>query len=80
MKELLKKVEKLNLRFKMQTDGGNKKRNEKSKRKITHQPLKTNLQFKVKTLKSQSLGEKSKLKISQVKSPSVAGTWKLNLG
>lgn len=38
MKELLKKVEKLNLRFKRQKDGGNKKRNEKSKRKITYQP------------------------------------------
>ncbi|GHB31948.1 hypothetical protein GCM10010392_68960 [Streptomyces clavifer] len=79
MKELLKKVTKLNLKFKSQIKGGNKKKRIQSPKKKTHQPQKTNHQPKLNLVKSKHIGDKSKLKIYQVKSPIVGETFKIDL-
>ena len=79
MKELLNKVAKLNLKFKSQLKGGNKKKINKSPKKKTHQPQKTNHQSKLKLVKSHFNGDKSKVKVYQVKSPKVGETSYLDL-
>ena len=81
MKELLKKVAKINLKFKSQIKGGNKKKRKmnQSPKKQTHQPQNTNHQSKLNLVKSKYHGDKFKLKIYQVKSPKVGGTSKLDL-
>ena len=81
MKELLKKVVKLNLKFKSQIKGGNKKERKmnQSPKKQTHQPQKTNHQSKLNLVNSKYHGDKSKLKIYQVKFPKVGGTSKIDL-
>ena len=68
MKELLKKIRKLNLNFKSQRKGENKKKRKmnQSPKKKTHQPQKTNHQSKLNLVKSKYHGDKSKLKIYQV--------------
>ena len=71
MKELLKKVEKLRLKFKRQKEGGKARRNEKNKKKMKNQLSKTNHQSKNKMVKPQRFDEKSKR--TQYSSPLVGG-------
>ena len=81
MKELLKKVSKLNLKFKSQIKGGNKKKRKvnQSPKKQSHQPQKTNHQTKLNLVKSKYHGDKFNLKIYQVKSLVVGETFKIDL-
>ena len=79
MKELLNKVAKLNLKFKSQLKGENKKKRTQPPKKKKHQPPKTIHQPKLNLVKSKHNGDKSKLKIYQVKSPIVGETFKIDL-
>ena len=67
MKEILKKVERLKLKFKREKERGKVKRNEKIKRKP--QPTNTYHQFKYEFVKSQRIDDK--YKISQKLSPMI---------
>ena len=77
----MNKVAKLNLKFKSQIKGGDKKKRNMSQspKKKSHQPQKTIHQSKLNLVKSKSHGDKSKIKIYQVKSPIVGETFKTDL-